>query len=207
MIGEPIFAAVMITLGLSIFLKTTTGMIFGYGNIVFPSPFNEEPIVIQRIVISHAHIWTIFICCAVITAMIIFFKYFKLGIAMRAAAENQIHAFLMGVNVKRVFSLSWLISAVTASIAGVLLANILVMNTNLSLVAIKAFPAIIIGGLDSLGGTLLGGIIIGVLENIVGGYLEVYMGGIKEISVYILLFIILIIRPYGFWGTEEIEKV
>jgi len=207
MIGEPVFAAVIITLGLSILLRTLTGMIFGYGNVVFPSPFKEVPIVIQKIVISHAHMWTLLISCVVIFSLMTFFKYSRLGIAMRAAAEHQTHAFLMGVNVNRVFSLSWLIAAMTASVAGVLLANVHVMNTNLSLVAIKAFPAIILGGMDSLTGALLGGIIIGVVENLVGGYLEVHMGGIKEISVYFVLFIVLIIKPYGFFGTEEIEKV
>ena len=207
MIGEPIFAAVMITLGLSILLKTMTGMVFGFGNLVFPSPFKEAPFVIQSIVISRAHLWTIIVCVTVMSILMIFFKYSRLGIAMRAAAENQKSAFLMGINVKKIFSLSWLLAAVTASTAGVLLANVHVMNTNLSLVAIKAFPAIILGGMDSLGGALVGGIIIGVAENLVGGYLEVYIGGIKEITVYILLFIILIIRPYGLFGTEEIEKV
>ena len=207
MIGEPIFAAVMITLGLSILLKTMTGMAFGFGNLVFPSPFKEVPFVIQSIVISRAHLWTIIVCVTVMSILMIFFKYSSLGIAMRAAAENQKHAFLMGINVKKIFSLSWVLAAVTASTAGVLLANVHVMNTNLSLVAIKAFPAIVLGGMDSLGGALVGGIIIGVAENLVGGYLEVYIGGIKEITVYILLFIILIIRPYGLFGTEEIEKV
>jgi branched-chain amino acid transport system permease protein len=207
MIGEPVFAAVMITLGLSIFLKTLTGMIFGYGNVVFPSPFNPEPVVIRQIVISHAHMWTIFICFAVVILLILFFKYARFGIAMRAAAENQMNAFLMGVNVKGIFSLTWLIAAVTASVSGVLLANVHVMNTNLSLVAITAVPAIILGGMDSLGGAFLGGIIIGIVENLVGGYLEVYLGGIKEISVYILLFVILSVKPYGLFGTEEIEKV
>jgi len=207
MIGEPIFAAVMITLGLSIFLRTMTGMTFGFGNYVFPTPFKEEPIVIQKIVISHAHLWTIIVCAAVVSILMLFFKYSKLGIAMRAAAENQGYAFLTGINVKKVFSLSWVLASVTAATAGILLGNVHVMNTNLSLVAIKAFPAIILGGMDSLGGALVGGIIIGVAENLVGGYLESYISGIKEITVYILLFIILIIRPYGLFGTEEIEKV
>jgi branched-chain amino acid transport system permease protein len=207
MIGQPVFAAVMITLGLSILLRTSTGMVFGYGNEIFPSPFSEEPIVISEIVISHAHIWTILVSCGVVCMLVMFFRYSSIGISMRAAAENQINAFIIGINVKRMFSLTWLIAAVTGSLAGVLLSNVLVMNTNLSMVAIKAFPAIILGGLDSLGGALLGGLIIGVVENLVGGYLEVYLGGIKEISVYILLFVILIIKPYGFFGTEEIEKV
>ena len=207
MIGEPVFAVVMITLGLSIILRPLTGMVFGFGNVMFPSPFPQKPIVFSNIVISHAHLWTFIISCAVMAIFFLFFKYSKVGIAMRAAAEKQSVAFLMGIDVKKIFSLSWAIAAATAGIAGILLANVMVMNLNLSFVAVKVFPAIILGGLDSIVGALIGGLIIGVFETLVGGYLDLYLSGIKEISAYILLFIILIVRPYGLFGTEEIERV
>ena len=207
MIGEPVFAVVLITLGLSIILRPLTGMVFGFGNVMFPSPFPQKPIVFSNIVISHAHLWTFIISCAVMAIFFLFFKYSKVGIAMRAAAERQIVAFLMGIDVKKIFSLSWAIAAATAGIAGILLANVMVMNLNLSFVAVKVFPAIILGGLDSIVGALIGGLIIGVFETLVGGYLDLYLSGIKEISAYILLFIILIVRPYGLFGTEEIERV
>lgn len=207
MIGEPVFAVVMITLGLSIILRPLTGMIFGFGNVMFPSPFPQKPIVFSNVVVSYAHLWTFIISCAVMAIFFLFFKYSKVGIAMRAAADRQIVAFLMGINVKKIFSLSWAIAAATAGIAGILLANVMVMNLNLSFVAVKVFPAIILGGLDSIVGALIGGLIIGVFETLVGGYLDLYLSGIKEISAYILLFIILIIRPYGLFGTEEIERV
>jgi len=207
MIGEPVFAVVMITLGLSIILRPLTGMVFGFGNVMFPSPFPQKPIVFSNVVISHAHLWTFIISCAVMAIFFLFFKHSKVGIAMRAAADRQIVAFLMGINVKKIFSLSWAIAAATAGIAGILLANVMVMNLNLSFVAVKVFPAIILGGLDSIVGALIGGLIIGVFETLVGGYLDLYLSGIKEISAYILLFIILIVRPYGLFGTEEIERV
>jgi len=207
MIGEPIFAVVMITLGLSIILRPLTGMIFGFGNVMFPSPFPQKPIVFSNLVVSHAHLWTFMISCVVMGIFFLFFKYSKVGIAMRAAADRQMVAFLMGINVKRIFSLSWAIAAATAGIAGILLANVMVMNLNLSFVAVKVFPAIILGGLDSVAGALIGGLMIGVFETLVGGYLDLYLSGVKEISPYILLFIILIIRPYGLFGTEEIERV
>jgi len=207
MIGEPVFAVVMITLGLSIILRPLTGMVFGFGNVMFPSPFPQKPIVFSNVVISYAHLWTFIISCAVMAIFFLFFKYSKVGIAMRAAADRQIVAFLMGINVKKIFSLSWAIAAATAGIAGILLANVMVMNLNLSFVAVKVFPAIILGGLDSIVGALIGGLIIGVFETLVGGYLDLYLSGIKEISAYILLFIVLIIRPYGLFGAEEIERV
>lgn len=149
MIGEPVFAVVMITLGLSIILRPLTGMVFGFGNVMFPSPFPQKPIVFSNVVISHAHLWTFIISCTVMTIFFLFFKYSKVGIAMRAAAERQIVAFLMGIDVKKIFSLSWAIAAATAGIAGILLANVMVLNLNLSFVAVKVFPAIILGGLDS----------------------------------------------------------
>lgn len=207
MIGQPVFAAVIITLGLSILLRTSTGMVFGYGNQIFPSPFDEKPILIKSIVISPAHAWTFFVSCGVVAFLIAFFRYSTIGISMRAAAENQINAFILGVNVRRVFSITWLIASITAALSGILLSTVHVMNTNLSMVAIKAFPAIILGGLNSVGGALLGGLVIGVVENLVGGYFETQMPGIKEISAYILLFVILVIKPYGLFGTEEIQKV
>jgi len=207
MIGEPVFAVVMITLGLSIILRPMTGMIFGFGNVMFPSPFPQKPLVFNNVVISYAHLWTFLISCTVMAIFFLFFKYSKVGIAMRATADRQIVAFLMGINVKKIFSLSWSIAAATAGIAGILLANVMVMNLNLSFVAVKVFPVIILGGLDSIVGALIGGLIIGVFETLVGGYLDLYLSGIKDISAYILLFIILIIRPYGLFGTEEIERV
>jgi len=207
MIGEPVFAIVMITLGLSIILRPLTGILFGFGDVMFPSPFPKDPIVFSNIIISHAHLWTLIISCAVMVIFFLFFKYSKGGIAMRAAADRQVIAFLMGINVKKVYSLSWAIAATLAGIAGILLANVLVVNLNLSFVAIKVFPAIVLGGMDSIVGAMIGGLIIGVFETFVGGYLDFYLSGVKEISTYILLFIILIVRPYGLFGTEEIERV
>jgi branched-chain amino acid transport system permease protein len=207
MIGEPVFAVVMITLALSIILRALTGILFGFGDVMFPSPFPRSPIVFNNIAISHASLWTLVISCVVMVIFYLFFKYSRMGIAMRAAADRQIIAFLMGISVKRVFSLSWAIAATLAGIAGVLLANVLVVNLNLSFVAIKVFPAIVLGGMDSIVGAMIGGLIIGIFETFVGGYLDLYMSGVKEISTYILLFVILIVRPYGLFGTEEIERV
>ena len=207
MIGEPIFAIVMITLGLSIFLRPLIGVVFGFGDVMFPSPFPKDPVVFSDIVISHTYLWVFIISFIVMMIFFLFFKYSKVGIGMRAAADRQTIAFLVGINVKNVFSLSWAIAAATAGVSGILLANVLVMNLNMSFVAVKVFPAIVLGGLDSIVGALIGGLIIGVVETLVGGYLDFYWSGAKEISPYILLFVILIIRPYGLFGMEKIERV
>jgi branched-chain amino acid transport system permease protein len=207
MIGEPVFAVVMITLALSIILRALTGILFGFGDVIYPSPFPKSPIVLSNIAISHAYLWTLIVSCVVMVIFYLFFKYSRMGIAMRAAADRQIIAFLMGISVKKIFSLSWAIAATLAGIAGVLLGNVLVVNLNLSFVAIKVFPAIVLGGMDSIVGAMIGGLIIGIFETFVGGYLDLHVSGIKEISTYVLLFVILVVRPYGLFGTEEIERV
>ena len=115
---------------------------------------------------------------------------------------------LMGISVKKVFAVVWGISFLTAALAGIFLANVVVMNNRLSLVAIKAFPAVVLGGLESIPGAIIGGLIIGVIENLAGGYLDQYFGGgIKNLSSFIVLFIILMVKPYGLFGKEEIERV
>jgi branched-chain amino acid transport system permease protein len=127
---------------------------------------------------------------------------------MKSTANDQVAAMLMGISVKKVFAIVWGIAFFVAALAGIFLANVVVMNNRLSLVAIKAFPAVILGGLDSIPGAIIGGLIIGVVENLAGGYLDQYFGGgIKNLSSFIILFIVLMIRPYGLFGKKEIERV
>ena len=126
---------------------------------------------------------------------------------MRGVANDQDTAMLMGISVKRVFSLTWGMSFVIAAIAGVFLANVMVLNIGLSLVAIKAFPAVVLGGMESIPGAIIGGLVIGVLETLVGGYLDQALPGVKDLTAFVVLFAVLMIRPYGLFGKEEIERV
>lgn len=208
MIGEPVFATVMVTLGLSIFLRSMTGIIFGHVNRVFPSPFPEQPLVFGKVALSHQHLWVIIVAALMISSLFVFFKFTRTGLSLRSAANDQLAAMLMGISVKKVFAIVWAIAFLTAALAGIFLGNILVINNRFSLVAIKAFPAVILGGLQSIPGAIVGGIIIGVIENLAGGYLDQYLGGgIKNLSSFIVLFIILMVKPYGLFGKEEIERV
>jgi branched-chain amino acid transport system permease protein len=138
----------------------------------------------------------------------IFFKYSRLGLAMRGTADDQSTALLMGISVKKIFALIWGLSFVTAAIAGIFLANVMVINIGLTFVAISAFPAIILGGLESIPGAILGGLAIGIIENLAGGYLDTIVGGgVKDVTPFVVLFLILLIRPYGLFGKKEIERV
>lgn len=208
MIGQPIFAVVMITIGLSIFLRSLAGITFGHDNKVFPSPFPKEPLNLTGVTLSLTQIWIMISTAALIIIFLIFFKYSRMGLAMRATADNQETALLMGISAKRVFALIWGISFVTAAIAGIFLANVMVVNIGLTFVAISAFPAIILGGLESITGAIIGGLAIGVIENLAGGYLDqVIGGGVKDVTPFVVLFLILMIKPYGLFGKKEIERV
>ncbi|MGD8387869.1 MAG: branched-chain amino acid ABC transporter permease [Desulfobacteraceae bacterium] len=204
MMGEPIFSVIMVTIGLSVFLKGIIGFFWGYMIKKFPSFVSEVPVSFAGIIISPAHIVTIIISGILILAFACFFKYSTLGIGTRAVANDQDASLLMGISVRKIFGLSWAISAVVASIGGILLSSITYLHPSSSFVGIKVFPAVVLGGLDSILGAIVGGLIIGVVENIAGGYLG---GDIKEITSFVILIAILMIKPYGLFGKEEIERV
>jgi len=208
MLGEPIFAVVMITIGLSIFLRSLAGIIFGHDNYVFPSPFPKEPMNLAGMTLSMTQILVMISTALLVFILFIFFKYSRMGLAMRGTANNQETALLMGISTKRVFAMVWGIAFVTAAIAGIFLANVMVVNIGLTFTAISAFPAIILGGLESIPGAIIGGLAIGVIENLAGGYLDQMIGGgVKDVTPFVVLFLILMFKPYGLFGKKEIERV
>ncbi len=208
LLGEPVFSVVMVTIGLSIFLRSMAGIIFGHHNYVFPSPFPVKPLQMAGIVLSHNHLWSMIISFSLMLIFFFFFKFARLGLGMRATANDQDTATLMGINIKSVYALTWGISFVVAGLAGVGLANVMVLNVGLAFVAISAFPAVILGGLESIPGAIIGGLTIGILENLAGGYLDqIVGGGVKDVTPFAVLFLVLMIKPYGLFGTKEVERV
>jgi len=208
MIGEPIISIIMLTIGLSSVFKSIVQLIWGTDTKVFPQIFPEEPLNIYGISISYVYIFSIIAVSIFLALFTIFFKKSKVGIAMRAVASDQQAALSMGIDVKRIFALSWAIAAVVSSVGGILIGNINGINTSLSQFGLKVFPVVILGGLDSILGAIVGGLIIGILENLAGGYIDpIIGGGAKEIFPFIFMIIILMIKPYGLFGTVEVEKV
>jgi branched-chain amino acid transport system permease protein len=135
----------------------------------------------------------------------LFFKFSSQGIYMRSVADNQRAALSLGVNVRRVFALSWAIAALVAGMSGVVLGIINGVNVHdLSALGLKVFPVIILGGLDSIGGAIVGGLIIGLLETFTGGYIS---PSLRDVIPYIILVFILLVKPYGLFGLKEIERV
>jgi branched-chain amino acid transport system permease protein len=208
LLGEPVFTSIMVTIGLSIVLRIATLVIFGYENYSFPAIFPETTITFLGIKISLAYLGIIFSVSLLILIFTMLFKFTKIGLAMRATAFNQIISLFMGINVKRIYAISWAVSSVIATVSGIMLASVHVLNPNLSFQALKAFPAIVIGGLESIPGAIVGGLIIGVIENLSSAYLgDVFGIGITDFMVFSTLFVVLFIRPYGFFGVREIERI
>ena len=204
MVGEPIFSLIMVTIGLSVFLKGVIGFFWGYMIKKFPTFVPEEPLSFFGFIISPVHLTTIIVAAVLIAVFAFFFKFTNLGIGMRAVANDQDASLLMGISVRKIFGLSWAISGVVAAIGGILFSSITYLHPSSSSVGIKVFPAVVLGGLDSIAGAIVGGLTIGIVENIAGAYLG---GDIKEITSFIILIAILMIKPYGLFGKEEIERV
>lgn len=209
MVGKPIFSVVMITIGLGTFFRSLVGMIYGHLEMKFPSPFSiEKAISVGGIFISTVHLWTIGIGIFCVFLFYFFFRLSIVGLAMKATANDQIASMLQGINVKKMFALSWAIAGITATTAGIFLASSSFLHCDMGLIGLRAFPAIILGGLDSVGGGILGGFIIGLIENLAGSYLDkAFGGGVKEITSYIIVIVVMMVRPYGFFGKEHIERV
>lgn len=204
MIGEPIFSAVMLTLGLAFFLRGLVGLIWTQEEQTMTVPFFNQVLKIAEVSISYGNLMVIFLSLALVAAFSLFYKYSRAGIGMRATATRQESAMIMGIDVPRVFSVSWSLSAFVSVFGGIVLAGITIITPNIANFGLKALPAIVLGGIDSIAGVILGGILIGISENLVGGY----VGGMaQQITPYLILLIVLIVKPYGLFGTKEIERV
>ncbi|MFO1120580.1 MAG: branched-chain amino acid ABC transporter permease [Rhodospirillales bacterium] len=209
MIGEPIISVIMVTIGLSIFFQAMMKWIFGVIVQPFPPIFAASSIAILGLNVQPAYLMSLVVSLAIMAGFALFFKYSKLGLAMRATAFDQQVAQSLGISVQKMFALSWAISAMVSALAGVVFGIVNGVSSALSLFGIKVFPAVILGGLDSIVGAILGGLIIGVLENL-AQYVDsqwLNIGNLYNIAPFYVLVIILMIRPYGLFGTEKIERL
>jgi branched-chain amino acid transport system permease protein len=209
LIGESIISVIMVTIGLSSVLKALVQLFWGTDIRVYPQVLPQTPVVVFGLPVAPVYIAAFILAALLFAVFSLFFKYSRLGVAMRATAQDQQAAQSMGIGIKNIFALSWCIAAVVSSIGGVILGNINGINSQLGHLGLKVFPAVILGGLDSLLGAALGGLIIGVLENLCDGLAKdlLGLGGFREVASFVILVVILMIRPYGLFGTHEIERV
>jgi branched-chain amino acid transport system permease protein len=208
MVGQPLVSVIMVTIGLSFVLRGLVAMVWGAGTRQLELPVRLEPYVIGPVFVSPINVVAAVIAVAFLIAFGLFFTRSRLGVAMRAVADDQQAAMVVGIRVPRVFALSWAIAGLAAAAGGVIWGNMLGASGLLALVGLKVFPVVILGGLDSIGGAIVGGLVMGAVESVAAGYLDPYVGGgTKDFIPYVLMILVLFVRPYGIWGHETIERV
>ncbi len=209
LIGEPVISVIMATIGLGIFFQALMKWMFGVFAKPFPPIFSVERVTIGGLDIQPVYLMSLAISVVIMASFAWFFRYSKHGLAMRATAFDQQVAQSLGVSVPKVFAMSWAISAVVSAVAGVVVGVVNGVSSALSFYGIKVFPAVILGGLDSVMGAVLGGLIVGVLENL-AQYVDaewLNFGNLYTVAPFYVLILILLIKPYGLFGTKNIERV
>jgi branched-chain amino acid transport system permease protein len=208
LIGRPVIAVVMATIGLASILRGIGPTAFGAGSRPLPLPIPDEPIVLGPLFIPPIQLVGGAVSLLFLAGFGWFFVKSRKGIAMRAVADNQQVAMAMGINVEKYFGLAWAMTGMVSALGGIIWGNIIGVDVNLSLVGFKVFPVVILGGLDSIPGAVLGGLIVGLVENVAAGYIDPYVGGgTKDFAPYVLMILALMIRPYGIFGKKIIERV
>jgi branched-chain amino acid transport system permease protein len=208
LIGRPIIAIVMATIGLAAVLRGFGPLVWGAETRPLPLPISDEPFVWGPLFIPPIQFLGALVSLMFLAAFGWFFLRSRKGIAMRAVADSQQVAMAMGINVERYFGLAWAMTGVVSALGGVIWGNLLGVDVHLSLVGLKVFPVVILGGLDSIPGAIVGGLIVGIVENVAAGYIDPYVGGgTKDFAPYVLMIVALMIRPYGIFGKAIIERV
>ncbi|HME97947.1 MAG TPA: branched-chain amino acid ABC transporter permease [Methylomirabilota bacterium] len=208
LIGRPVIAVVMATIGLAAVLRGFGPLVWGAGTKSLPLPISEEPIILGPLFIPPIQLVGAGVSLLFLAGFTWFFLKSRRGIAMRAVADNQQVAMAMGINVERYFGLAWAMTGIVSALGGIVWGNLLGVDVQLSLVGLKVFPVVILGGLDSIPGAIVGGLIVGLVENLAAGYIDPYVGGgTKDFAPYVLMIIALMVRPYGIFGKAIIERI
>jgi branched-chain amino acid transport system permease protein len=204
MLGEPVFSIVMATVGLAVILRGIVVLIWGSEPLNFPAGLPTRVVSVAGVPFYTAQLCLLGALALVTLGAWLFLRFTRLGMAMRAVAANETAALLMGISVDRIHAAAWMLSAGIAAVAGVLFAVNFKLAPDLWFQGLKSFPAVILGGLDSVIGASLAGLIIGVIENLAQGYLG---EGLREIAGFGVIIIVLMVRPYGLFGSADIERV
>jgi len=208
LIGRPVIAVVMATIGLANVLRGSATMVFGAGNRSIEMPIGDEPIDLGLVMLSPVQLVGAGVSIVFLAVFTWFFLKSRIGIAMRAVADSQQVAMAMGIDVRRYFALAWAMAGIVSALGGVVWGAMLSVDNQLALVGLKVFPVVILGGLDSVLGAVVGGLIVGVTENLAAGYFDpIVGGGTKDFAPYVLMIAALMIRPEGIFGRRRIERV
>jgi branched-chain amino acid transport system permease protein len=209
LLGQPVFGLVMVTIGLSIVINSTIAAIFGGNARILGDPWGASAVNVDGVTFNWVRIWTV-LCTGLVLALYFGFDRFsRYGLAMRATAADEEAAMAVGVPVRRVYALTWAIAGGLAAVGGLFLAGFpSSVNPALGDVALRAFPAVILGGLDSPPGAVVGGITIGIVEVMASGYAPGWLGSnFSGVAPYVVMILVLLSRPYGLFGTPPVERV
>jgi branched-chain amino acid transport system permease protein len=208
LIGRPVIAVVMATIGLAAVLRGTATMAFGAGTRAIVMPVSDEPLQLGPVMLPPVQLVGAGVSLVFLAGFTWFFLKSRVGIAMRAVADSQQVSMAMGINVRRYFALAWAMAGMVSALGGVVWGTMLGVDNQLALVGLKVFPVVILGGLDSVIGAVVGGLIVGIVENFAAGYLDPYVGGgTKDFAPYVLMILVLMVRPEGIFGRRRIERV
>ncbi|MGO8920334.1 MAG: branched-chain amino acid ABC transporter permease [Stellaceae bacterium] len=208
LIGRPVVAVIMATIGVAALLRGFCTLVFGAGTRAIVMPIGDEPIFLGPVMLPPVELVGAGVSLVFLAGFTWFFLRSRMGVAMRAVADSQQVAMAMGINVQRYFALAWAMAGIVAALGGIVWGAMLGVDNQLAVVGLKVFPVVILGGLDSVIGAVVGGLIVGVVENLAAGYLDpVVGGGTKDFVPYILMILALMIRPYGIFGRRRIERV
>jgi branched-chain amino acid transport system permease protein len=208
LLGRPIIAVIMATIGLGAILRGLPPITVGGETRPVSLDIGDMPIGFGPISLPPIQILGVVVTLAFLGLFTWFFMRSRMGVAMRAVADNQQVAMAMGINVERYFALAWAMAGIVSALGGVIWGSMLGVDVHLALVGLKVFPVVILGGLDSVVGAVIGGLIVGVVESLAAGYLDPFVGGgTKDFAPYVLMIIALMFKPYGIFGTHRIERV
>ncbi|HVH74887.1 MAG TPA: branched-chain amino acid ABC transporter permease [Stellaceae bacterium] len=208
LLGRPIIAVIMATIGLAAVLRGTATLAFGGGTQAIPLPIGGSPFLLGPLILPPIEIVGAAVSLAFLAGFAWFFLKSRIGIAMRAVADNQQVALAMGIDVRRYFALAWGMGGVVSALGGILWGSMLGVDNQLALVGLKVFPVMILGGLDSILGAVVGGLVVGVVESLAAGFLDPMVGGgTKDFVPYLLMIAVLMVRPEGMFGRRRIERV
>lgn len=206
LVGHSPFSIVLATLALGTLMRASVSMTPGWGveTYAITNPVAGKVATLGNLIVSLEHVTIIVVTAALVGVMYVFFNFTRLGVALQATSQNQLAASYVGIPVKTMFSVIWGISGAFAAVAGVLLAPVAFVHMNMGIIGLKAFPAAVLGGFGSIPGAILGGLVIGIVEELAGFYLP---EGIKDVAAYIVLLAVLLVRPQGMFGISLKERV
>lgn len=210
-VGQPAFAVIMITIGLLFVLEQVIPTIWGYGAQNLGDPWGIDTVDAAGLTLAVRDLWTLLLAAVALAGFFAFFQRSRYGLAMRAVAIDQEAALAQGISVRRVVAVSWAISGMVAALAGVTLATgAAAVTPTISFIALAAFPAMILGGLDSPGGAVVGGLLIGITQTLTAGYQPDHAAWLGDnfhvVMPYVVMILILLVRPYGLFGSREVDR-